>query len=138
MAVQSTDLLLIERSNTLHKASVSDLGIPDKTVLGYNTNAGTAVNLDAVTPGEMEAFTSGSAVVVTIRTNATAAVDTLTVFHLCQKGAGVLTVDAAVGVTLNGVSGGSVAIANRYGVFTVQKIATDEWLIFGALDGAVA
>lgn len=64
----------------------------------------------------------------TIPTNATVAVPIGGFLNVVQIGAGVTTVTAATGVTLNGVSAGSATMANQYDSFALQKIGTDAWI----------
>lgn len=49
-----------------------------------------------------------------------------------QLGAGVVTIDAPSGVTLNGVDGGNAVVSRRYGGWTLTKIGTNEWTLAGA------
>lgn len=75
-------------------------------------------------------MTSASANTFTIPTNASVAFavgNTLTVF---RSGAGVTTIQATAGVTLNGTSGGSKTIDAQYQGVLLQKKATDIWYIF--------
>ena len=75
-------------------------------------------------------MTSESANTFTIPTNASVAFavgNTLTVF---RSGAGVTTIQATAGVTLNGTSGGSKTIGAQYQGVLLQKKATDTWYIF--------
>lgn len=75
-------------------------------------------------------MTSASANTFTIPTNASVAFvvgNTLTVF---RSGAGVTTIQATAGVTLNGTSGGSKTINAQYQGVLLQKKATDTWYIF--------
>lgn len=75
-------------------------------------------------------MTSASANTFTIPTNASVAFavgNTLTVF---RSGAGVTTIQATAGVTLNGTSGGSKTIDAQYQGVLLQKKATDTWYIF--------
>jgi hypothetical protein len=44
---------------------------------------------------------------------------------------GVVTIDAAGGVTLNGVNGGSCTIRTQYQGALLKKIGTDTWVISG-------
>lgn len=74
---------------------------------------------------------NASANTVTIDLNATTALSTGFQCDIAQLGAGVTTIDAVAGVTLNGVDGGSTAIQARHGAATVLKLGTDDWLVFG-------
>lgn len=75
-------------------------------------------------------MTSASANTFTIPTNASVAFpigSSLTVF---RSGVGVTTIQATVGVVLNGTSGGSKTIDAAYQGVLLQKKATDTWYIF--------
>lgn len=74
---------------------------------------------------------------VTIPTNASVALPVGSLIEIWQVGAGATTIAAAGGVTLNGVTAGSGTITARYGAVTLRKIATNSWLVAGAI-GSVA
>lgn len=74
---------------------------------------------------------------LTIPTNATAAFPNGTEIRVIQIGAGATTISAAVGVTLNGVSGGSGTITGQWDEVRLYSAATDVWYAVGAI-GAVA
>lgn len=63
--------------------------------------------------------------------NASVAFAVGTSIVVAQIGAGVTTIDAAIGVTLNGVNGGQAAINAQYSAVTLVKLASDTWLMFG-------
>jgi hypothetical protein len=54
-----------------------------------------------------------------------------------QKGAGVTTIAGATGVTVNGFSAGSGDMSAQWQGVALMKIATDEWIVSGAI-GTVA
>lgn len=58
--------------------------------------------------------------------------------NVTQVGAGIATVAAAAGVSLNGVPGGSVALGGQWSGVALVKRGADAWIIQGALAGAVA
>lgn len=70
---------------------------------------------------------------VTIPANATQALPIGTSININQEGVGITTIKAASGVTLRGVSQGQCQITARYGIATVFKRATNDWIIFGAV-----
>lgn len=73
-----------------------------------------------------------SAQTLNIPANASVAIDVETIISTQQLGAGLLTIDAPSGVTLNGVDGGSCTITRRYGGATLAKRGTDDWVVTGA------
>jgi hypothetical protein len=77
--------------------------------------------------------TSGSATTVTIPADATTNFPLGTTIVVTQTGAGVLTVQGATGVTVNGTSAGSVACAARYQGLKLTKRATNVWIVSGAI-----
>lgn len=74
---------------------------------------------------------NASANTVTIPTNAAVAFSVGAKISILQEGAGVTTIQGDTGVTLNGVSAGSVAINNQYQAVTIMKRATDSWVAVG-------
>jgi len=71
--------------------------------------------------------------VITVPTNASVAYPTNTVIDISQTGAGETTITGDTGVTINGVSAGSVVIQNQYGSCRLVKIGTNTWLASGDL-----
>lgn len=55
-----------------------------------------------------------------------------------QKGAGITTIKAAVGVSLNGVPAGSADISAQYNRALLFKVDTDEWMIEGNHEAVIA
>jgi hypothetical protein len=77
-------------------------------------------------------------VTVTIPAAATAPFEIGTLINVTQVGAGVATVAAAAGVSLNGVVGGSVALDGQWAGAALTKRGAEAWVIQGALAGTVA
>lgn len=69
---------------------------------------------------------------LTVPLNATVPLPVGFVFGGQWKGVGATTIQAASGVTVNGVSAGGAQIVRRYGSVWGAKIGTDEWLFGGA------
>ena len=82
-------------------------------------------------------MTNGSANTLSIPLNSSVAFPVGTVIVIMQGGAGVTTVDAVSGVTLNGVDNGGGAMSGQYKAVYIIKIATDTWMVVGAI-GTVA
>ena len=97
-----------------------------------NSQTGTTYTLALTDEGKMVQFNNASAMELEVPANATVAFAIGNVVHAVRWGAGSLTIAAAVGVTLR--SAGSVlTVADQYGVVTMQKVATNEWLVYGGL-----
>lgn len=78
---------------------------------------------------------AGTAKTITVPANASVSFPLGTQIIVVRKGSGTLQISAAVGVTINSVSGNTY-ISTRYGAATLVKIASDEWYLFGDLTGA--
>jgi hypothetical protein len=74
---------------------------------------------------------------VTLPTNATTAFPIGAWFRVIQVGTGATSIAGDVGVTLNGVSGGSGTISGQWNEVNIYKAATDSWYVTGDI-GAVA
>lgn len=82
-------------------------------------------------------MSNAAANTVTIDTNANQAIKTNALIGVMQEGAGITSIQAAAGVLLNGIDGGSVAINAQYAGVTLVKRATDTWIVTGNI-GTVA
>jgi predicted RecA/RadA family phage recombinase len=79
--------------------------------------------------------TAATAITVLVPTNAAIPFPLGTVINLLQEGAsGSIVVDGDTGVTINGVSGGTVTCSTRWQGLTLFKQATDTWIVSGAID----
>ena len=76
-------------------------------------------------------MTTAGADTVNIPLNATVAFSINTCVMVMQGGAGTTTIQAPVGVTLNGIDNGSCTIAAQYTGATLIKRGTDAWVITG-------
>lgn len=77
-------------------------------------------------------MTNGSARVYTIKAQADVAWVDDTWINVVRMGSGSLTITAATGVTLNGVSAGSCTISAQYAGATLRRRASNDWGITGA------
>ena len=75
-------------------------------------------------------FTNGAAIAFTIPPNASVAFPIGTVITVEQNGAGVVTLTAGAGVTLNS-RGALLATGGQYAVCQVKKVATNTWTVIG-------
>ena len=68
---------------------------------------------------------------ITIPTNASVAMPLAVKIPYLQKGVGVTTITGDVGVTVNGVSGGSVVVNNQFQGGVMWQITANDWVIPG-------
>lgn len=78
-------------------------------------------------------FTSASSVTATIPPHSSVAWPTGTVLYFQQGGAGVVTLAAGAGVTINKVSA-TLVVQGQYGVCQAMCTAQDVWTAFGAFN----
>lgn len=112
--------------------------VPRPGIVPIRTLTVTAHALDLTDAGRILETTGASSVTVTIPAEASIPFETGTLINITQIGAGVATVTAAAGVSLNGVPGGSVALAGQWSGVALTKRGADAWIVQGALAGAVA
>ena len=121
-------------------AIVHRAGVPanvDITTIAANDQTGTAYTLALADAGHFVTMTNAGANTLTIPDNATVAFPVGTAITIGQGGGGTTTIDAAPGVTLNGVSGGAGDVAGQWATAMLRKTATDTWQAWGSI-GAVA
>jgi hypothetical protein len=93
-------------------------------------------DLEAAWASDYTRFThSAGAKTLNVRTNATHAVPTMAKFPGRNAAANDLTIAPAGGVTINAPAGGTLVIPPQ-GTFTLVKVATDEWDLFGETEPA--
>jgi len=113
----------------------------DGTVSGatvtLNAQTGTAYTLVLADAGKKITMANAAANVLTIPANATVAFPVGTVLGVSQILAGVTSITGATGVTVNGVSAGTGAIAAQWTGVTLTQTATNIWLAEGNI-GAFA
>lgn len=96
-----------------------------------NTVSTASSDLDAGWASDYTRFThSAGAKTLNVRTNATHAIATMSKFPGRNAAANNLTIVPAGGVTINAPAGGTLVIPPQ-GTFTLVKVATDEWDLFG-------
>lgn len=101
--------------------------------VAINAQTGTAYTLVLDDADKLVTLSNGSAITLTVPANASVAFPVGTVIALAQLGAGLVTVVGASGVTVNGVTPGSQALAGQYATVTLTKLATNTWLLSGGL-----
>jgi hypothetical protein len=119
--------------DVLTAANVNSIteGVNDIAFGVFNAQTGTTYTLVLTDVAKVVSLTNGSAITLTIPTNATTAFPLGTQILLYQGGAGQVTIGGA-GVTIRS-QGSRLKINGQYGVAGLLKIATDEWVAFGNL-----
>ncbi|MBU3992583.1 MAG: DUF2793 domain-containing protein [Alphaproteobacteria bacterium] len=95
-----------------------------------STQSGTSYTAVLGDAGGYIQFTNAAAIAFTIPPNSSVAFAVGTVITIEQAGAGVVTITAGAGVTLNS-RGSLVDTAGQYAVAQIKKVATDTWTIIG-------
>jgi hypothetical protein len=105
-----------------------------------NAQTGTTYTLALADHGRGVTMANASAQTLTIPANATVAFGIGAMIPVVSKGAGALTITAASGVTLNGVSAGSGEVATpasgEHTGVSLWKVGTNAWYVIGNI-GAV-
>jgi len=136
----------VNYSPTVYEVYVSDGGArtySDLAVTAHNADAtahaiqvnaqtGTTYQLVLADAGKVVQCTNVNPIALTVPLNATVAFAVGTVIGLRQGGAGLLTVAAAGGVTINSLDS-SLAMSGQYANAALEKTATDTWALIGAL-----
>lgn len=100
------------------------------TGIAPSTETGTTYTADADDAGRYIQFTNAASIAFTIPPNASVAFPIGTVVTIEQNAAGVVTITAGAGVTLNS-RGGLLATAGQYAVAQIKKVATNTWTVIG-------
>ena len=111
--------------------------VPRPGIVRIRTLTATSHMLEAVDLGCILETTGASAVTVTIPPEASVPFETGTLINITQIGTGIASIEAAAGVSLNGVTGGSVALDGQWSGAALTCRGADAWVIQGALAGAV-
>ena len=96
-----------------------------------NAQTGTTYTLVIGDAFKTVTMSNGSANTLTIPPNSSVAFAVGDRVDIVMLAAGVTSVVGGSGVTVNGVSTGTGAIAAQYGAVSCLKIATDTWLLMG-------
>jgi hypothetical protein len=112
--------------------------VPRAGVVPIRTLTASSHTLEASDLGSILETTGSSAVTIMIPSEATVPFEIGALINVTQAGAGIATVAAAPGVSLNGITGGSVALDGQWSGAALVKRGADAWVIQGALAGAVA
>lgn len=124
----------LDDSITLTSITVDDITINNelKSPLTINTEAGAAYTFQLSDSSREVQFTSAVAVVATIPLNIAVNFPVGTMIAVVQYGAGTLTIDPDVGVTLNSIDG-NVELEGQYASALLTKQDTNSWLLSGMI-----
>lgn len=99
-------------------------------LITQNAQTGTTYTFVLTDINKLVTMSNASANALTVPLNASVAYSTGTPIAIQMIGVGVTTISGDTGVTINGISAGSSAMA-QYQTITLVKIATDTWLATG-------
>lgn len=99
-------------------------------IMVLNEQVGTAYTLIIEDTGKIITLENSSPIILTVPLNAAVAFPIGSRIDLIQKGAGAVTVEAEVGVTISSVSG-ALTVRDRYLAITLIKYAEDAWFLVG-------
>ena len=100
--------------------------------LDYNAQTGTTYTLVLTDAGKLVTLNNGSAIALTVPTNASVAFDIGDQINLLQLGAGQVTVAGDAGVTVSS-EGAKLKLKDQYAIGTLVKTGTDAWVLVGNL-----
>ena len=117
--------------NAVTQAKLADrvVGSAELDNLTLNAQTGTTYTLVLADAHKLVTLSNGSAITLTVPTNASVAFEIGDQVNLLQLGAGQVTVGGA-GVTLRS-QGSKLKLNGQYSTATLVKIATDEWVLLG-------
>ncbi|MBE0455533.1 MAG: DUF2793 domain-containing protein [Roseovarius sp.] len=110
--------------------------VPRPGIVPIRTLTATAHTLELTDTGHILETTGSSGVTITIPPEAAVPFEIGTLINVTQVGTGVATVQADTGVSLNGVTGGSVALDGPWSGAALVKRGADAWVIQGAHESA--
>lgn len=103
------------------------------STVDINAQTSTTYTLVLGDAGKLVTLTNGSAITLTVPTNASVAFPVGTVVALAQLGAGLVSVAGDTGVTINGVTPGDEDLVGQWATASLTKLATDTWLLSGGI-----
>ena len=112
-----------------HLTSTISNKVIEGDIQTINAQTGTTYTLALSDAGKLVTLNNGAAIAVTIPLNSSVAFATGTHVDFAQLGAGQVTINGAVGVTLNYTPGNKLRA--QYAGASIIKIATDTWMLFG-------
>ena len=119
--------------------SVTQVKIADRAVgsaeldsITYNAQTDTTYTLVLTDAQKIVSLTNGSAIALTVPTNASVAFEIGDQINLLQLGAGQVTVAGDAGVTVSS-EGTKLKLKDQYAIGTLVKTGTDTWVLVGNL-----
>jgi hypothetical protein len=112
-----------------HLTSTISNKVIEGDIQTINAQTGTTYTLALSDAGKLVTLNNGASIAVTIPLNSSVAFATGTHVDFAQLGAGQVTINGAVGVTLNYTPGNKLRA--QYAGASIIKIATDTWMLFG-------
>jgi hypothetical protein len=101
-------------------------------MIALNAQTGTTYTTVLADDGKLVTCDNASPIALTIPPDSSVAFGIGTQINIMQLGAGVVTITAGAGVTLNS-AGSKLKTNGQYAVATCCKIATDTWVVVGNL-----
>jgi len=119
-------------ANTIETADIQDNAVtPAKIAGAVNAQTGTTYTLVIGDAFKTVTMSNASSNTLTIPPNSSVAFAVGDRIDVVMLGSGTTTITGGSGVTVNGVSTGSGAIAAQYASASCLKIATNTWLLIG-------
>lgn len=109
-----------------------DVGADASVTQTINAQTGTTYTFVLADAGKLVTSSNAGTQVLTVPLNATVAYPVGTHIDIAQLGAGLVSIAATAGVTINS-AGSALNISVRYGAATLIKLATDTWLLVGSI-----
>ena len=129
---------IADEARTVRFSAGNWVEVPRPGVVSIRTLTGTEHTLELIDLGCILETTGSSDITVTIPPEASVPFEIGALINITQVGSGVATVQAAAGVSLNGVIGGTVALDGPWSGAALTKRGPESWVIQGALSGSVA
>ena len=110
----------------------SELDAVATAMIAINAQTGTTYTTVLADDGKLITCDNASSIALTIPPNSSVAYGIGTQINIMQLGAGVVTITAGAGVTLNS-AGSKLKTNGQYAVATCCKIGTNLWVVLGNL-----
>lgn len=110
----------------------SELDAVATAMVAINTQTGTTYTTVLADDGKLITCDNAASIALTIPPNSSVTYGIGTQINILQLAAGVVTITAGAGVTLNS-SGSKLKTNGQYAVATCCKISTNVWIVLGNL-----
>jgi len=114
---------------TLQLDSSSNVVAGKPPELSVNFQTGTTYTLVLADGGSLLDVSNAAATAVTIPLNVSVAFPVGAALIVVQSGVGAVTIQAVVGVAVNGVDAGSVTTIDKFESLAIYQRAIDEWVV---------